>query len=168
MLATLWTFSLRFYALPGVAPACLRCQDEAGADVNLMLYLLWKAHSGIRVVPAEIESLDAQVRDWREHVVQPLRSVRRYLKSISEPFEDAAKLRDAIKSAELEAERQEQKALSRQALMVARETMLPRDEAARANLAAYAAVIGRTLPNDAVAALLAAFASLSDDYRTNS
>ncbi len=168
MPVTLWTFSLHFYALPGVAPACLRCQDEAGADVNLMLYLLWEARSGIRVAPAEIESIDAVVRDWREQVVQPLRSVRRYLKTVSEPFEEAAKLREAIKSAELEAERQEQETLSRHAPIVSPETRLPRDEAARANLAAYAAVIGCTLPEDAVAALLAAFASLPDDYRTNS
>src|SRR5436305_5642034 len=113
MPATLWTFSLHFYALPGVAPACLRCQDEAGADVNLMLYLLWEARSGVRVAPAGIASIDAEVRDWREQVVQPLRSVRRYLKTVGEPFEEAAKLREAIKSAELDAERQEQETLSR-------------------------------------------------------
>jgi uncharacterized protein (TIGR02444 family) len=35
-----WRFSLDLYGRPGVAPACLALQDEAGADVNLVLYLL--------------------------------------------------------------------------------------------------------------------------------
>ena len=46
-----WDFSLNIYGVPGVAPACLRCQDEAGADVNLILFLLWRAAAGYR--PAE-------------------------------------------------------------------------------------------------------------------
>ncbi len=49
-----WTFSLEFYGLPDVAPACLRCQDEAGADVNLILFVLWRAASGVRVAEAEL------------------------------------------------------------------------------------------------------------------
>ena len=42
----LWAFSLQAYARPGAAPACLRCQDEAGADVNIVLFLLWHAARG--------------------------------------------------------------------------------------------------------------------------
>jgi uncharacterized protein (TIGR02444 family) len=165
----MWAFSLRFYGLPGVAPACLRCQDEAAADVNLLLLLLWKARSGIRVAQSEIESLEKFVRNWREHVVQPLRQIRRHLKTVDgDPFADAASLRATIKGAELEAERQEQEALSRHALSVAHEPTSSPDEAARANLAAYEAVIGRALPSDAVGVLLTALASLPGGYRTNS
>jgi uncharacterized protein (TIGR02444 family) len=49
MTEQLWDFSLRIYGLPGIAPACLRCQDDAGADVNMILLLLWTAKGGVRL-----------------------------------------------------------------------------------------------------------------------
>jgi uncharacterized protein (TIGR02444 family) len=79
--ATFWDFSLRFYPLPGVASACLRCQDEAGADVNLILFALWHAASGMRLQETDIATADAAIEPWREHVVRPLRTLRRALKS---------------------------------------------------------------------------------------
>ena len=36
-------FSLRFYRQPEVADACIALQEEAGVDVNLLLFLLWHA-----------------------------------------------------------------------------------------------------------------------------
>ncbi len=42
----LWRFALDLYARAGVAPACLTLQDDAGADVTLVLYLLWCAMTG--------------------------------------------------------------------------------------------------------------------------
>ena len=68
----LWDFSLEIYRLPGVAPACLLCQDEAGADVNLILFLLWRAVARCRLAEGEIASLDALVAPWREHIVEGL------------------------------------------------------------------------------------------------
>ena len=38
-----WRFSLRFYRLPEVADACITLQEQAGVDVNLLLFLLWHA-----------------------------------------------------------------------------------------------------------------------------
>ena len=38
-----WRFSLRFYRQPRVADACIALQEEAGVDVNLLLFLLWHA-----------------------------------------------------------------------------------------------------------------------------
>ena len=38
-----WRFSLRFYRQPKVADACIALQEEAGVDVNLLLFLLWHA-----------------------------------------------------------------------------------------------------------------------------
>ncbi len=38
-----WQFSLRFYRLPNVADACIALQEDAGVDVNLLLYLLFQA-----------------------------------------------------------------------------------------------------------------------------
>lgn len=154
-----WDFSLRFYGLPGVAPACLRCQDEAGADVNLVLFLLWRAASGVRLAEAEIASAEALVRPWRDQVVRPMRAVRRALKTA--PFDDSGGLRAQVKAAELDAERLQQAALSRHALRTGHRPAPPADPcaAARANLAAYAAVTGRPLAEDAVNILLAAFAT---------
>ena len=36
-----WGFSLRIYARQDVPQACLALQDEGGADVNLVLFLLY-------------------------------------------------------------------------------------------------------------------------------
>ena len=38
-----WRFSLHFYRQPKVADTCIALQEEAGVDVNLLLFLLWQA-----------------------------------------------------------------------------------------------------------------------------
>ena len=154
MAADLWTFSLAFYARPGVASACLQCQDEAGADVNLVLFLLWQAGVGARFTSDEIAVIDHDVREWREQAVRPLRAVRRYLKGQGQDG-----LRDQVKAAELQAERVQQEALSRHGRPA---NSAPAAEAARANVDAYAIVLGCPLPQTAAEVLLAAFAQLGD------
>src|SRR5216683_1844224 len=67
-----WRFSLRFYSRPSVAAACLALQDEAGADVNLMLFLLFLAEHKRQVTREDIARLDSTVRRWRDCVVKPL------------------------------------------------------------------------------------------------
>ena len=57
-----WRFSLRFYSRPGVASACLALQDEAGADVNVMLFLLFLAEHKRQVTKEDIARLDGTVR----------------------------------------------------------------------------------------------------------
>ena len=34
---------MKFYAVPGVAPACIELQDQAKVDVNVLFFLLWNA-----------------------------------------------------------------------------------------------------------------------------
>jgi uncharacterized protein (TIGR02444 family) len=150
-MADLWSFSLALYGRPGVAPACLRCQDEAGADVNLVLFLLWQARVGVRFAADEVAAIDRNVQPWRDQVVQPLRAVRPYLMG-----RDADGLRQTVKAAEQDAERLEQDALSRHARPIARAPTA--EEAARGNLDAYEAALGRKLPPAAVTALLTTFA----------
>ena len=108
-----WEFSLRFYALPGVAPACLDLQDKGGADVNVVLFLLYLASRGRRIGRDEVARIDGMVAAWREQVVRPLRTARRHLKSVTAPFagEDAANLRNEIKRNELAAEKIQQHAI---------------------------------------------------------
>ena len=151
-----WRFSLRFYARPGISAACLVLQDEAGADVNLLLFLLFLADSGIAIASEDVRRFDGAVKAWREAVVEPLRALRRRLKSGIEPVPpgDSEIFRNQIKRAELEAERIEQGIL--ETLVPASGPALSRKDAARRNIAAYEPLL-KPLPSAAIAAVLAAF-----------
>lgn len=115
-----WRFSLTLYQAPDVAPACLMLQDSRGLDVNLLLYALWAGLQGASLAAADFDRLDALIHPWRTSVIQPLRSVRRALKSplieIDPRAPDA--LRQKIASAELDAEQIQQALLYAQPLIV--------------------------------------------------
>ena len=53
-----WDFSLAFYAMPGVADACLQLQDGCGADVNVLLFLLYRARDGYMLSAAEVPAAE--------------------------------------------------------------------------------------------------------------
>jgi len=92
------------YAKPGVAAACLRLQDGAGLDVNLLLYACWTAaKGGGRPSPDDWRRLVGETAAWRSQVVEPLRGVRRFLKDV-EATPWSAGLRERVKALELEAE----------------------------------------------------------------
>jgi uncharacterized protein (TIGR02444 family) len=178
-----WRFSLQFYRQPAVADACIALQEEAGVDVNLLLFLLWHAAQQRAFSPSEIAAIEARIGPWREATVVPLRAVRRALKSppaLVAPA-TAEAFRTRIKAVELEAERLQQEAMyelahdpekwepvfgkdhaqtqSAQASPLGRE--LPSTtEAARVNVAAYEAMRAVAFPKPAVDTLLAAFAKL--------
>jgi uncharacterized protein (TIGR02444 family) len=151
-----WTFSLHVYGQPGVPAACLALQDSRGVDVNLLLLALWLGTRGRHVEEADLRRLDEQIQPWRSAVVVPLRQVRRVLKAPT-PSMDAAlagRLRDKVKSVELEAER-----LQQEALFALVEAEPPgRDAKAgpsllRSNVEAYARLLGVTFPPDEIALL---------------
>ncbi len=159
-----WRFSLGFYRRPQVAPACLELQDAFGVDVNLLLFLLWLATER-RLLSAEgVRGIDARIRHWRETAVLPLRVIRRALKGGAPPIDATTTelFRTRVKAVELEAERLEQEALYALALtefVGGKEPLRSAQsvqEAARANVAAYQAVVGREFPETAVDALLRA------------
>jgi len=153
-----WRYSLRFYALPDVAPACLVLQDEGGADVNLLLLLLFLAEANKQATPDDVRRLDAVIAIWREETVKPLRNLRRRLKAgvAGMPADKGEHLRNHIKRVELEAERIEQKRLEQEASSMTFVSSRSRAEAAKVNLAAYKAYLG-SLPEDALKIILAAF-----------
>ena len=153
-----WRFSLRFYSRPSVAAACLALQDEAGADVNLMLFLLFLAEHKRQVTREDIARLDSTVRSWRDCVVKPLRELRRVLKTgIGEiPVTVSETFRGQIKRLELESEQIEQHVLERCEAATVGCPASFRDAAAEANLAAYRDYLG-ALPAPALVAILAAF-----------
>ncbi|QTF92644.1 TIGR02444 family protein [Halomonas sp. BM-2019] len=101
----LWDFALALYARPGVEAACLALQDEAGVDVCELLWRCWLLHHGARPGPSAEAGL-AAVRCWQAEVTVPLRALRRRLKPEAATHSGIASLREALKHAELEAERE--------------------------------------------------------------
>lgn len=153
----LWDFSLDFYGQGGVAPACLALQDETGADVNLVLYLLWCGASDRALDAGAVAAADARIAPWRAAVVEPLRAVRRVLKASPFAKFGSEAYRGRIKAVELEAERFVQDALFRAAPAPG-----PSHDpvaAAREHLRLYARYLGRPLPDEALAVLLGALAT---------
>lgn len=152
-----WQFSLAFYGDPEVADACLSLQDEAGADVNMVLLLLWQADQSRSLAAAEIKAIDEAITRWRQEVVAPLRGVRRWLKHHAGPVERSGveELRRQVKRIELEAERLQQQAMAGLADSIVRGAPAPSPRlAAQDSFAAYEAVHGRTLPKDVLQVLL--------------
>jgi len=156
-----WRFSLQFYRLPKVADACIALQEEAGVDVNLLLFLLWHAKQRRRLSTADVAALEAQVAPWRDLTVIPLRSVRRGLKSppalVAAPAAEV--FRNRIKALELEAERLQQEAMY--ALAPLGIDAGSPDEAARANVAAYESMLNVRFPRPAAETLLVAFGAMA-------
>ena len=101
----LWTFACDLYGRPSVAQACLLLQDEAGADVPVLLYLIWCARTGRPVDAAEVVRAEACITSWRGKVIEPLRAVRRAMRSNLLPGQHIEACREGVKAAELEAER---------------------------------------------------------------
>ena len=155
-----WRFSLQFYRLPKVADACIALQEEAGVDVNLLLFLLWHARQRRRLSTADVAALESKIAPWRDVTVIPLRSVRRALKSPPALVEAATAeaFRNRIKAVELEAERLQQEAMYALAPLGA-EASDPND-AARASVAAYEEMLTVRFPVGTTETLLAALASM--------
>jgi len=99
-----WDYSLATYSLDGVASTCLALQDTIGLDVNLLLYAAWLARMDQRLSGEHLASLEAEIVDWRERVIKPLRALCRQLQDYSR----ASGVREEIKALELRAEKQQQ------------------------------------------------------------
>ena len=161
-----WRFSLRLYRAPGVGDACIALQEEAGVDVNLLLFLLWQAMQQRALTAADVKALDATIGGWRDTAVIPLRNVRRALKSapgLVDP-NTAEAFRTRIKAVELEAERLQQEAMyALAATMPAGRDATSSVEAARSNVAAYETMRAVAFPKAAVDTVLTAFAKLEGE-----
>lgn len=118
-----WDFSLRVYAQPQVAAACLGLQERHGLDVNLLLLGCWLgAHGPGHLGEVTWRDLCAQVAVWQAQVVAPLRQVRRRLKDMlpagaSHTTDPLASLRRAVADCELDSECLEQLMLERAVAM---------------------------------------------------
>ena len=156
----LWRFSLELYRAPGFADACLRLQDEAGADVNIVFFLLWNASLKKQFSAADVASTDNAVAGWRTAVVIPIRAIRRALKDAPLlPDPDVVEgYRTRVKGLELEAERLQHEALSDFFRSDAPgQSVASASGAARANMAAYERHLTKIFPKEPAGVILAAF-----------
>ena len=105
-----WEFSILVYGNEEVRDACLDAQEVYGADVNLLLLCSWLGFVGIKLTPEGVRRLDTLVDGWRREAVLPLRTLRKRLKGTIGPVPSdmAAGVRNAVKQAELQAEKIEQ------------------------------------------------------------
>jgi uncharacterized protein (TIGR02444 family) len=150
---TFWKFSLHFYRDAEVQVTCLALQDKYGADVNLLLYLLWRAGAGDAFDLNAIERLNASVEPWRSAAIAPLRAMRRTLKGKILPDTEAQQnFQNKVKVMELEAERLEQEYL--ESLSVKPIVQCEPLRAAIVNLNTYADFLNADIPTSLIQPLL--------------
>ncbi|WP_448109747.1 TIGR02444 family protein [Pseudomonas azerbaijanoccidentalis] len=104
MSSDLWSFSLSTYAKPGVEQACLQLQSM-GVNVCLLLCAAWLGQRGIACNEQRLQQLRSETTSWDADVVRPLRALRMQWKDAATTDVELSKLREQVKSLELEAER---------------------------------------------------------------
>ena len=150
----LWSFSLDFYDSPEVQATCLELQDRYGCDVNIVLFLLWRASGNAWFGSRAVAEIDAAVSSWRTNVVQQLRVIRRDLKATNclDDGEAQSFFRSMIKSLELEAEKLEQAQL--EGLDISPDGKSGSRVAGDQSLASYGTHLGTRLPSPLTHCLL--------------
>ena len=100
---SIWDWTLEAYARPGVPEACLALQDRFGQNTDLLLWAVWAEVTDRGLIARAVDA----ARAWDQAALKPLREVRRGLKPVLPPVEDAARerLREDVKACELLAER---------------------------------------------------------------
>jgi uncharacterized protein (TIGR02444 family) len=154
--AALWDFAVAFYGAPEVQRTCLALQDEEGADVPLLIFAIFAGTRGQTLDEQGLRNIDNAISDWRSEVVHPLRHARRALRAY--PAIDAQNLRESVKRAELEAERQQLETLAEFL-----KTPQPSDisSCVRENLRAYAA-LGLSVSEDNLTVILTRLSEILD------
>jgi len=109
-----WAFSLNVYARADVESACLRLQFDHALDVNAVLFCAWTGGLGISLDKSTLEEQIGAATEWQELAVQPIRVIRKRLKTLAVAGLSLAgrdDLRQSIKEAELASEKLEQSIL---------------------------------------------------------
>ena len=145
----LWSFSLDFYDRAGVATALIALQDEAGVNVNLVLFAIWLGLSGRGRLDKEgIGESERAIGPISAEVIEPLRTLRRRLRMA--PDTDIQRLREGIKAIEIDAERAAQARLAALAPPPSEAGPLQRQADAEANLMLYLGLKAATNPHGAI------------------
>lgn len=143
----LWRFSLDFYGRDRAAAVLLELQDTAGADVNLVLFGLWRAIDRRVLSLSEYQAVDMHVREWRDNLVLPARALRRGIKDLVND-KNSSVYREA-KALELKLEQAQQWRLQNCVDMVPGSFSDGVKETALKNLAVYAALLSTTFTEGA-------------------
>ena len=144
-----WRFSLAVYGQPGVAGECLGLQDKFGLNINLLLFCAWLGRRGIVLSREDLEGASRSIASWHDHVVRPLRGVRRQMKL---HHEDVSALRAQVQRVEIEAEQVEQAMLFGHAQGIASRSG---NDAVARNVSEYLAMISGEASNQGAPVLIA-------------
>lgn len=152
-----WQFSLRVYGAPDVAEECLEVQDKLGADVNVVLYAIWLGAVCGRILDdGDLARIEDVVATWSTNVVQPLRNVRREIKTVHEASDSQMQeLRKRVADTELFSEQIEQALLFRLTESIGRPGGAS-DAAAQENVSSVLARHGADVTTFPLSKLLAA------------
>lgn len=77
-----WRFSIAVYQNEAIKKACLTFQEEHQVNVNLLLFCCWLAYAVEKTSKAQFLHACHAIDHWHEHVTQPLRRSRRYVKTM--------------------------------------------------------------------------------------
>ncbi|RRV09096.1 TIGR02444 family protein [Pseudomonas sp. v388] len=105
MPSDLWSFTLDFYARPGVEQACLDLQ-AGGANVCMVLCGVWLAMHDVPCNGRRLREVRERAEPWHADVVRPLRELRSRWKAAAIHDSALSALREQVKALELDAERQ--------------------------------------------------------------
>ena len=106
-----WSFSLAVYANRQVAQWCLGLQNQAGANVNILLLLWWLGEKEVSVDATQLNTLHKTAMLFDDQLLKPLRELRKKAKTRC-----AASLYQEIKKVELALEKHQQEELLTQLL----------------------------------------------------
>ncbi|MBQ0783630.1 MAG: TIGR02444 family protein [Amphritea sp.] len=98
-----WNYAIKVYSDPEIAEVCQALQNRFQLRVNRLLFALWLAEQG-RVLPADLDEADS--REWRLKLLEPLRSLRYQLRKSKRSVEEESCYQQ-LKTAELSAEKVE-------------------------------------------------------------
>ena len=148
----IWDFVLNYYKQDGVSPAAIAMQDTLGIDVNMILFLMWLAGSKRTLSEAEIRRVGETSRPWQHQVVVPIRAIRRLLKENAPLVEQQTALdyRKKISALEIEGEQLQLNAMGALVKDLKPGNAGSTGDAARTNLAGFAAIVGKPFPPGAV------------------
>jgi uncharacterized protein (TIGR02444 family) len=103
---SLWAYALELYGRPGAEARFLELQDAHGPNICFLIWSLWLAAEGRPADAATLAAGAALARSWEAAAVEPLRRLRRQLKtSPAGGARRRERLRAGVQRLELDAER---------------------------------------------------------------
>lgn len=106
----MWKYGLAVWKLPGVRDTCLAWQTKFGFDVSFLIFLSWVCCVRQESMGGDqVKRANAEVAKWRETVIEPARTARKFVKSEnSEPKPELTSVFELLRAVELRSELREQ------------------------------------------------------------